>query len=103
MDDECAISDEEHFLIKPISLTCGHSVCQKCIPDENIKEIKCKICDTESKQDLKFSSVSKLAQQALHFAMGDIFNILEKETTDRLNELKGIQFFILMIIYKFPY
>ena len=32
---KCAFSDEEHFLVKPIALVCGHSVCQKCIPDEN--------------------------------------------------------------------
>ena len=51
---KCAFSDEEHFLVKPIALVCGHSVCQKCIPDENIKEIKCKICDTASKRIKEF-------------------------------------------------
>ena len=109
---KCAFSDEKRFVVKPITLTCRHSVCQKCIPwitladdnaNEKRKEIKCKICDKESKEDLKLSSVSKLAQQALNFAIGDIFNTLEKETSIRLNELKGMQLFILMIIYKFPY
>ena len=41
----CAHSDDDHFLIKPISLTCGHFICQKCIPDGHIEGIKCKICD----------------------------------------------------------
>ena len=33
--------------------------------------------------------------------MGDIFNTLEKDTTDRLCDLKGIQFFFLVIISLF--
>ena len=86
---KCAFSNEKHFLIKPISLTCGHYVCQKCIPHENIKEIKCKICDVISIQDFKSFSVSKLAQNALNFLMGEIFHTLERETSDHLNHLKG--------------
>ena len=29
----CALSDDEHFFIKLIPLSCGHSVCQDCIAD----------------------------------------------------------------------
>ena len=36
----CPISDD--FIIEPIPLTCGHSACRNCIPDEHIEEIKCK-------------------------------------------------------------
>ena len=36
----CTISDD--FIIEPIPLTCGHSACRNCIPDEHIEEIKCK-------------------------------------------------------------
>ena len=31
---KCALSDEEHFVIKPIALSCGHSIYQNCIPAE---------------------------------------------------------------------
>ena len=85
---KCAFSDEEHFLIKPISLLCGHSICQNCIPAACTVEIRCKICDLVSKQDLTEPSISKLAQESVNFCMVDIFQILEKETKDRLNELK---------------
>ena len=66
---KCALSDEEHFFIKPITLSCGHSACKNCIPDQ---------------------SNEKGAQHALNLCIGDIFQSLEKETTDRLKELKGI-------------
>jgi hypothetical protein len=30
---ECALSEEMHFLIGPITLnTCGHAICAKCLP-----------------------------------------------------------------------
>ena len=96
---KCAFSDEEHFLVKPIALACGHSVCQKCIPwitladdnaNEKRKEIKCKICGLVSNQDLKLSSVSKISQKALNLSIADIFQNLEKETTGLLNKLRGI-------------
>ena len=87
---KCAFSDDEHFLIKPIALTCGHSICQKCIQDEHIEGIKCKICDLVSNKDLAQLKVSNEAQKAIQFNIGDIFQILEKETSDQLNELKGM-------------
>ena len=91
LEDElkCALSDEEHFFIKPITLSCGHSACKNCIPDESNEEIKCKICDLVSEKSFS-KYVSKGAQHALNLCIGDIFQILDKETTDRLKELKGI-------------
>ena len=95
---KCAISDDEHFLIKPISLACGHSICQKCILDGHNEGIKCKICDLVSNQDLTQIQVSNEAQQAIQFNIGDIFQILEKETSDRLNELKSMIKNLLILI-----
>ena len=48
----CAISDDDYFLIKPLELTFGHSICRNCIPDGHIEGIKCKICYLVSNQDL---------------------------------------------------
>ena len=97
---KCALSNKEHFLVKPITLTCGHSVCQDCISDENTIEINCKICDLVSKQDFKTFSVSEIAQQALSMSISDIFQILAKETTDGLSDLKGkVELFILVISF----
>ena len=46
---KCAVSDEEHFIIKPISLACGHLVSKTCI--RNMRELKCKICYLTSYQE----------------------------------------------------
>ena len=72
---KCAFSNDEHIYIKPVPLKCGHFVCLNCIPSENKEVIECKICELVRKE-------------ALH-SFDDIFQILEKETTERLNVLKG--------------
>ena len=71
------------------------SVCQSCLPNNQVKLIKCKICDLESKQDFKKFLVSETSQQAFNMCIGDIFQILVKETTERLNELKGFYFYLI--------
>ena len=93
---KCAYSDKEHFLISPISLLCGHSICKSCIPNAYTGEIRCKICDMVSKQDLNEFQVSSKAQKALQLNIGVIFQILTKETTDRLNEFKGMFKYLLI-------
>ena len=95
---KCALSDKEHFLIKPIPLKCGHCVCRNCILNEKIKEIKCNICNIVSEQDFNTFLVSKTSQQALKFCIVDIFQMLEEETSNQLNELKGIKIATLYLV-----
>ena len=84
---KCAASDQEHFVIEPISLHgCGHSVCKKCI----FEEIECKICGLVSNQDLNKIQASKGTQKLLKMCIEDIFKILKEETSLKLNELKGM-------------
>ena len=88
---KCAISDEEHFFIEPIPLTnCGHSICRTCIPNDDLIEIKCKICGLVSKQDFNKSQASKGTQKLLKMCLEDIFYIIKEETSFKLNDLKGM-------------
>ena len=88
---KCATSDQEHFLIEPIPLiNCGHSICKKCVPEDDLKEIKCKICGLVSKQDLNEIQASKGIQKLLKMCIEDIFKILKEETSLKLNDLKGM-------------
>ena len=90
-DLKCATSDEEHFVIEPISLhKCGHSICIKCVPKDDLKEIKCKICGLVSKQDFTETVASKGIQKLLKIYLEDIFQILKEETSSKLIELKGM-------------
>ena len=87
---KCATSDEEHFIIEPISLNnCGHSICKKCMPKERVKEIKCKLCGLVSQHDDSKIHTSKDTQKLLHTYIEEIFKILKDETSLKLNGLKG--------------
>ena len=88
---QCAISDEQHFLTEPIPLSrCGHSVCKKCLPNENVKAIKCLICGLVTNQDFSKTEVSNISQKAIKIHFNELFGLLEKETSLILDELKGI-------------
>ena len=86
---KCGSSNEKHFLIEPISLNCGHSICKKCIPKDNIKELKCHICGCVSKQDFSKFQVSKGIQNLLKLCLEDVFKSLETYASLLLQEIKS--------------
>ena len=88
---KCASLDHDHFVIKPITLpTCGHTICKTCIPKDANQGIKCKLCGFVTKQDLTEFKVSSAAQTLLKICIVDIFKLLERETSLKLNEIKGM-------------
>jgi hypothetical protein len=90
---KCALSDEQHFSIEPITLTkCGHSVCKSCLPIDSNGSIQCKICGLITVQDYSNIEISKGSRQALKMCLDDIFIILEKELSFKFEELKSIEF-----------
>ena len=87
---KCALSTKPHYLVQPITLNnCGHSVCKSCLPNSKIT-VKCITCCVETEIDLSKIKVSKATQQALQFCFEYIFDILERDMSAKLNELKGI-------------
>ena len=87
---KCASSDENHFAIEPISLAkCGHSICKKCIPKNNIHVIKCSLYGLLSVQDFSQFEVSKASQKLLKMCLEDVFKVLERESSLKLTEIKG--------------
>ena len=89
---KCALSDDKHFIIQPIPLIkCGHAACKECFPS-NVENnpIKCKICNIVSDFDFKSASVSIALKKAIQRCLGDMFQIIEKETITKLNYLKSI-------------
>ena len=88
---QCAYSDFKHFLIDPITLSnCGHSVCKNCLPNDKTCSIKCKICNIVTEQDFSKIQTSKALKQALKLCLSNIFEVIENETTLKLDELKSI-------------
>ena len=89
---KCASSHDQYFFIKTITLpNCGHLICKNCVPKDYIQGIKCKLCGLISKQDFKKFQVSTAAQTLLKICIGDVFKILEADTSFKLNELKSRQ------------
>ena len=87
---KCAFSIDKHFLVDPIILSnCGHAICKSCLPDDKIDSIKCKICGVVTQQDFSQIPISKPLKQALQLCLGNIFELIERETTEKLNFLKG--------------
>jgi hypothetical protein len=89
---KCAFSDDNHFLINPITVSkCGHSVCKNCLPNETeVQSIECKKCGVITEDVFREIPVSKGFKQALKFCLGNIFEFIESETSSKLNELKSI-------------
>jgi len=99
----CALSDDNHFLINPIPLSkCGHSVCKDCLPnDTKVHSIECKICGIITEDVFSEISVSKVLKHALKFCLGNIFELIESETSSKLNELKSIKNVYFLEVFKF--
>jgi hypothetical protein len=89
----CSLSDDNHFLINPIPLSkCGHSVCKDCLPnDTKVQSIKCKICLMITEDDFSNIQVPKGFKQALRLCLGNLFELIEKQTSSKLNELKSMK------------
>jgi hypothetical protein len=99
----CALSDDNHFLINPITLSkCGHSVCKDCLPnDTKSQSIKCKKCGLITGDVLSEIQVSKGFKKALISCLGNIFELIESETSSKLNALKSIKNVYFLEVFEF--
>ena len=99
----CALSEDNHFLINPIPLSkCGHSVCKNCLPnDSKVQLIECKKCGMITEDIFSEIPVSKSFKQALKLCVGNIFELIEKQTSSKLNELKSNKNIYFFKVFKF--
>jgi hypothetical protein len=83
----CASSNDQHYIIEPIPLLCGHSICKKCIPINcNNYQIKCKLCGQFNKiefDDLEITFLSKKAN------INQLFQEIEERMIKSVQDLKG--------------
>ena len=87
---QCGALTEKHFLINPVKLhNCKHFVCRDCMKNEKETSIRCTICGAISVVDRENIKVSFNAKQAVKLCFSKIFEIIEKETSSKLEEFKS--------------
>lgn len=87
---ECALSNKlGHIAKNAITLSCGHSICKECIPDENY-EIKCSHCNEINFNNLKLLKETIALKSLFKNSLNQLFNYLEEKFKTSLNDLKGI-------------
>ena len=83
----CGLTND-HVVQEPISLSCGHCICEACVPDQ--VKIKCKICNEETdKSKLEMNKESALVKNSIKSCLSGLFDDLEKRTTDGINSFKS--------------
>ena len=83
----CVLSND-HVVKEPISLSCGHSVCKQCVPDQ--VKIKCKICSEETdKSNLQINKESAHVKRMIKSSLSGLFEELEKRATNEINSFKS--------------
>ena len=86
-DLKCCLSND-HVVKEPIRLSCGHSICKKCVPDQS--KIKCKICSVETdKSDFRVDMESVQIKNIIKSSLSGLFDDLEKRATDGINSFKS--------------
>ena len=68
--------------------SCDNFVCNSCILDLKIKEIKCNVCETISPQCFRASTISKFPRKAEKNVTSIMLEMLENEMVLEFNHLK---------------
>lgn len=96
----CAkLSSCVHIVKIPISISCGHSICQECIPINDSHEFNCRICNKKNKSTLVDFDESLTANYLLRNSLVQIVKIIKNCTNKLLNLLKGIFLKIFLGLY----
>ena len=86
-DLQCGLTND-HIVREPISLSCGHSICIKCVSDQ--VKIKCKICSIETDEsELRVDSEPAPIKRIKLCSLSGLFDDLEKRATDGVNSIKS--------------
>ena len=83
----CASSNDQHYIIEPIPLSCGHSICEKCVPiNSNNYQIKCKQCGQFNKIEFDDVDITFLSKKD---NVNQIFLEIEERMVKSIQDLKG--------------
>ena len=86
---KCAVkSREEHIAINALSLTCGHHICKKCIPNNNNYQFKCNRCQKTNKVNLSEANESLEYKFFIRTHFNDFANHFKRLLDEEIYELE---------------
>jgi hypothetical protein len=86
---QCALYPESHFVKKPLGLSCGHSICQTCVPLTEKQQIKCKLCGQINRINLDGLDESIGIKQLIKVHFEQLYVIVENRLEESLKQLKS--------------
>ena len=85
----CSISKDEHLLDTALPLSCGHIVCQKCVPVNNAYQIKCFKCNEVIKTDLSQCKEVELVKIQMRHNLASLSKIINQKIESEAELLKS--------------
>ena len=83
---KCGLSvstDDNHFLIDPFLLLCGHSVCLGCLEDLKNNQFECYHCKSLLKKD---DMKNRIPNQAIKIFMSGYLNDVNEELDSKIKK-----------------
>ena len=92
-DFNCAFSfQQKHYIVNPITLTCGHAACNKCVEDLKnytaFKKINCLKCNKENRLDVNYAE-SNMIKNYMDDNSDNIMESLKQEFEETLKKAKS--------------
>jgi hypothetical protein len=70
---KCVLKDD-HIVKEPVTSSCGHYICNDCIPDRT--EINCKICKKETELHDQIETETAAAKEIIKSSLNELFEAI---------------------------
>ena len=85
----CTATEDEHICKDPIALSCGHCICQDCIPADLNAQLNCNACGSLNQNNLRESSISLSTQHLISENMNELLAFTKDELRKTFEQLRG--------------
>jgi hypothetical protein len=88
---KCCLFNDGHIAIEPILVSCGSSVCKKCVVGSKEEVIKCFSCnENHKKSEIIKGPLNKVAESLVQKFLNDLFEYVETAIKKCSASVKGI-------------